>query len=469
LLIALAIGIACASGAAEADPAASGPVADLSLAAFLTEIEDRLIDVQRVELRQTESVEKINHLNRSRALELEVEGTYQEQRFDRLEINGSRRKDGQLREYERDLRFSISHPLLGRSLEDRMMIALEHQRLIELEFEEDLAGQRATIRAVDLYLELLEVQEAETLLERGIQLENTRVRILRARQEEGEVLERDVLGAESDRADRALKLARTRRRRAGLYAEIEQQVAGSAPAPFHAVPLDWEELKAEVQALPAGSPAGSAPPIPEGGGISDSIWYNVPRIDLTVAYEIHSLDRTFADEVRRERGGEPRVQLSLEMPLDFYRSARAFKRQVEARHERRRLNMLTLQRRWRAARDDITLAVAEADAALAAAEAKTALQREDLRITRLRVTAGEIDDTEPAEVAVIRSELDALDAAIELGRARSELAHSLFERELTAGRDPRSLALALAPQAGARLASIGQRHQADATTESRPR
>jgi outer membrane protein TolC len=179
--------------------------------------------------------------------------------------------------------------------------------------------------------------------------------------------------------------------------------------------------------------------------VGSGFWYNVPQIDLTVGYAIHSLDRNFADERRRERGHSPEVQLSLEMPLDFYRSARAFQRQVDARHERRRLSMLVAQRRWQTALRDIELAIAEARAALSVAEAEEALQREDVRITRLRIAAGEIDESQSADVALIQAELQALEAEIRLTEARSELARNLFARELAAGNDVKLLAAALAP------------------------
>jgi len=439
----LAIALAGLSSVATAPPAnADLPSRALPLDQFLDAIDGRLLDVREIELRQIESREKIRHLDQARAFELGVEGKYQGDDLHRLEVNGNNQKSGRLREYDRTVRFELTRPILGQSLEDRLIQALEKQRLGDLEFEAEVTQRQAVLAAIGRYLDLYESQEELRVAERAVEVTAERVRVLNLRAEEGESLLRDQLEAEAIGAKWRLTLAKTRRRHAEVLADIQQDLVGEPLAPFRAVPLDWQAL---IDAMAADHPDAGPP-----GGLSDhsddnwsglggTLWYTIPELDLTLAYETRSLDRYFANEQRRERGHTPEVQLSLELPLDFFRAARAFRRQVEARQERRTLERQRLERRLAARAADVQLAVDEARAALDLAESEFAYQQEELRVTRLRVDAGEVDIDRAAEIVLLDAELDVLDADARLAIARSRLAETVFEYEVGRGRSPREL------------------------------
>ena len=135
LVTAVCCGIVVAMASSSAS-AQSLPDRVMTLAEFLDIVDGRLVSVRKLELRQIEAREKINHLGQSRAFELEVDATYEGNDLDRLEVNGNNTKTGRLRQHERTVRFSLTHPILGQSLEDRLLTALERQRLADLEFED---------------------------------------------------------------------------------------------------------------------------------------------------------------------------------------------------------------------------------------------------------------------------------------------------------------------------------------------
>ncbi|MGD8394447.1 MAG: TolC family protein [Candidatus Eiseniibacteriota bacterium] len=447
-------------GAAQSGPSATPAAAEpppLTLDAFLIHSEGRLLELREVELRQRESRQRVNHIKLSRAFELEVTGEYEGEDFDRLEINGANRKTGRFREHQRRLDVSVTSSLLGRSLNDRMDIALEEQRQVELDFEGEQVRRDAIADLVDVYFEVYEAQESQRLYARAIEKEEERLRILRARSASGESLGRAVLAAEADLAERRLALVRARGDEAQslgeigeLLVELDELVGGRSVAGFAAQPLDWDRLvQALREALAAGMPPGDAgsdddlsAPRPVGAG---GLWYTIPEIDLTLGYVVESRDRTFADEKRRERGHSPEVRLSFEMPLDFYRATRAFQRQLRARQERRELDILLLRRQALAARRTLVLDIDEALHRLAVAEAEMALRDEDVRITRLRAADGEVAGDDGAAVELLEAELNALEARFELARARGDVARHLFAYEIGRGTGAVELARRLLP------------------------
>ncbi len=407
----------------------------LTLAEYLAKVEPELAAVRRIELRQIEAREELNQLNWSRAFGIELDGAYREEDLDRLEVNGRNQKTGRLREYERNARLTISRRLLGRSQEERVLRAIERQRLYELEVERRVVEQRALLDAVSLYLKLAEEQQAVVLLEPAMALEDRRVDILTLRAGRGETLERTRLVADKRRAERRLRLTRSRRRIVKLRGDLNELVASGSLQPFEAVPIDWSALAGELEsATGATGRSEVAAPLPHRpADLGEGVWFNLPEVNIEFGYEITSVDRHFADERRRERGHRPLVGVSVELPLDFFRSARSFRRHVEARLERRQLQIDRLQAGLRERELEASLALAEARAGLAAAAADEALQAEDLRVTRLRVEAGESEGDLPPEVALLDAELAAIDAKILVTEARGEVAKQLFEHQLAVG------------------------------------
>jgi hypothetical protein len=268
--------------------------------------------------------------------------------------------------------------------------------------------------------------------------------VLELRDARDEILHREVLAARSDMAARRLTLAMAARRRLAAQDGIAERLDAPVLGDFRAMSLPWEELKRRAAGPAASGAADTLPGLPE---VEDSplgrggVWYNVLRLDLSFTYAREWNDRSFVDETNRERGYSPGVQLTLELPLDFYRAGRAFRQQVEARQDRRRLRHLSLERRLQARARDVELAVEEAVARVQAAEATWVLFQEDLRIATLRAESGETRSRLGADVEVLDAELAALDARIELTRARGGLARRLFERHLIRGGDPRELVL----------------------------
>jgi outer membrane protein TolC len=226
-------------------------------------------------------------------------------------------------------------------------------------------------------------------------------------------------------------------------------VDGQAPGPFRATALDWAKM---MPAPPA--PAAPLPPVepPLQRGPRSSVWYNLPEIDLRFYYSIASRDRTFADEDDSEEGHVPGVEVTLEFPLELWRSGTSFAKQVEARYERQRLAILAIEREAAGRTAAAALAHAAAAARLAAAEAALALRTEDRRVAALKATDVGTTGIE-SELEVIDAELEEIDAQMEVAAARGELARRYFECAMAAGADPVTLAAAAAPApAGERMA-----------------
>jgi len=444
---------AAPSAAQPAAPSTAPPMAtslpSLTLPDLLSQVENRLIDVRRIELRRAEAQAELDHLRVSRAFEVQVEGNYREEDVDRVEVNDGRLKRGRSVDIRRGLTFSLTRPLLGRSLEDRLLAASEQHRLTELAEAELIARREGVLQVIGLYVDLAAEQRHLPLLQRAIELENQKVRILEARREQGESLRLDLLEATADHAARQAEAATAARRQAELFAELGEWVDGEPPREFLAADLDWSRM---IEA-PAGSgdPA-AAPALGEsgrGGAGSSGIWYNLPEIDLTFFYNLGSRDRRFTDELDRERGHTPGVELTLEFPLDLWRSERSLARQVEARAERQRLALLALNRRTGGRAREVALAHGEAVARVAAAEADLALREEELRVTRLRATdmadSTTITTTTSSELEGIRAEVALIKTRMALARARGDLARRYFERAMMNGADPKQLALGLNP------------------------
>jgi hypothetical protein len=149
----------------------------------------------------------------------------------------------------------------------------------------------------------------------------------------------------------------------------------------------------------------------------------------------------------RERGHTPGVEVTLEFPLDLWRSGRSFSRQVEAHAERQRLALLALERRTAGRAREAALAHDEAAALVAAAEADLALREEERRVTFLRANDMRDSTDSNPELQGIRAEVVLIEARIAVARARGELARRYFERAMIHGADPKELALALSPAA----------------------
>jgi outer membrane protein TolC len=285
------------------------------------------------------------------------------------------------------------------------------------------------------------------MLQRAIDLETEKVRILEARRGEGESLRRELLEATADLAARRAEAATAARRQAELFATLAERVDGKPPAEFLAAELDWSRMNDP----PAGSGDPGVSPAPDGSDrrrdTPPKIWYNLPEIDLTFFYNIGSRDRHFTDELDRERGHTPGVEVTLEFPLDLWRSGRSFSRQVEAHAERQRLALLALERRTAGRAREAALAHDEAAALVAAAEADLALREEERRVTFLRANDMRDSTDSNPELQGIRAEVVLIEARIAVARARGELARRYFERAMIHGADPKELALALSPAA----------------------
>lgn len=463
-----------------AAPRATAPAAalpSLTLRDLLAQVENRLIDVRRIELRRAEARAELEHLRVSRAFEVEVEGNYREEDVDRTEVNDNNFKQGRSIDIRRGLTFSVTRPLLGRSLEDRLLAASEQQRLAELAESELITRREAVLEVIGLYVDLAAEQRHLPLLERAIDLVGERVRILEARHEQGESLGRDLLQASADMADLRLDTATAARRQAELFAKLAEWVVGEPPGEFLATELAWSRMREP----PAGSEdphAATTGHSPDhgrvsGGAFGSRIWYNLPEIDLTFFYTMGSRDRRFADETDRERGHTPGIELSLEFPLDMWRSGRSFGRQVEARAERQRLAIAVLERRTAGRMRALALAHAEAVARVAAAEANVALREEEHRISGLLAIDREGSTvpppampqaTAPAATAAavqlqsIETEIAVIKSRMGLARAQNDLARRYFERAMIHGLDPMEIALAMGQESpkptGARQAVI---------------
>ncbi len=449
-------GAANRAGAEGIDPSS---VPSLTLHDLLAQVENRLIEVRRIELRRAEARAELDHLRVSRAFEVDVKGNYREEDVDRFEVNGNRLKQGRSIDIRRGLTFSVTRPLLGHSLEERLLAASEQQRLVELGESELITRREALLEVIGLYVDLAAEQRRRPLLERAIDLDTEKIRILEARHEQGESLRRDLLQANRDLALHQADLASCIRRQAELYAQLGEWVDGVPPGEFMATELDWARMRE--------APSGSKGPAEAsrrtsggqgfGGALSSRIWYNLPEIDLTFFYTMGSRDRHFADEIDREQGHTPGVELSLEFPLDVWRSGRSFIRQVEARAERQRLAILALERRTSGRAREVELAHAEAAARVAAAEADLALREEENRIARLlasdkadSVTAAgpkAPEKSAPATASVqleaVGAEIAVITSRIALFRSQGELARRYFERAMIHGADPKEIALVM--------------------------
>ncbi len=443
---------AAAPGTAAADPPPSaaspapGPVPlaqlpALSLHELLASTSGRLIEVRRIDLRREEAEAEITHLKASRAFQVEVEGNYSEEEVDRYEVNGDNIKEGELEDIRRRLTFSITHPLLGQSVEDRLLTANQELRIIELEESAAAARSEATIGLIGAYVDLGAEQRHRELRARAIALTERKVRILEQRAERGESLRRDVLAAKADLAGRRADAAEGARLEVELTAYLGVMVDGEAPGPFRATALDWSKM------MPApGAPPAAVAPVepPLRRGPRSSVWYNLPEIDLRFFYSFASRDRTFADEDDSEEGHIPGVEVTLEFPLELWRSGQSFSKQVEARYERQRLAILAIEREAAGRATAASLAHDEAAARLAAAEAELALRAEDRRVAGLRATDVGTAEIEQ-DIEVIDAELEVIDAEMEVAVARGELARRYFERAMAAGADPVTLAAAASP------------------------
>jgi outer membrane protein TolC len=303
------------------------------------------------------------------------------------------------------------------------------------------------LEVISLYVDLAAEQRHLPLLQRAIELEKQKVRIFEARREKGEILRLELLQATAALAAREAELAAAAHRQAEIYAELAEWVEGEPPGEFLAADLDWARM---IQA-PAGpgDPEASTALAESGGDVSSpGIWYNIAEIDLTFFYNIGSRDRSFADEQDRERGHTPGVELTLEFPLDLWRSGKSLTRQVEARTERKRLALLALNRKTAGRAREAALAHREAAAQVAAAEADLALREEELRVTQLRAT-DMIDSTttttNKGELEAIQAELELIKTKMALAQTRGDLARRYFERAMIHGADPKELAFAVSP------------------------
>jgi outer membrane protein TolC len=334
--------------------------------------------------------------------------------------------------------FSITHPLLGQSVEDRILTASQELRLVELQESAEATRSEATLTLIGAYVDLAAEQRHRELRTQALVLATEKVRVLEERAARGEILQRDVLAAKADLADRRAEAAEGARREVELLADIAVLVDGEAPGPFRAGALDWAKMMPAASMPP---PAVKAPAPAISRGVRSSVWYNLPEIDLRFYYSIASRDRTFADEVDDEEGHIPGIEVTLEFPLELWRSGKSFARQVEARHERQRLAVLAIQRETAGRATAAAMAHAEAAARLAAAEAKLALREEDRRVARLKA-----DDVGASavrsELNMIAAELAVIDSQVDVAFEQGELARRYFERGMVEGSNPIELAMA---------------------------
>ncbi len=415
----------------------------LTLHDLLLRAEDHLVDVRRVDLRREEAQAELDHLRASRLLQVEVEGNYREEDLDRTEINGDNLKKGNQQDVRRQLTFSITHPILGQSVEDRLLMANQQVRLIELSESAALARREATVELIGAYVDLAAEQRYEPLHERAVELATTKVRILESRHARGEVLKRDVLAGRVGLSTRRAARIESARRQVELMGDLTRMVDLESVAAFRASELGWSNMLPAAAGVPrtAAEPPVAAP----SGGVRSSVWYNLPQLDLRFFYSMGSRDRTFADEVDEEKGHIPGVELTLEFPLDLWRSSKSYARQIEARQERQRLALLTLQRETAGRARAAALRHEEAAARLAVAEADLALQEEDHRLSRLRSAEAAPGGDDRGDIAVIDAELAVIDARAEVARAQGELARAYFDRAMIEGVDPIELAANVSP------------------------
>lgn len=418
-------------------PANLAELPALTLHDLLETFSGRLADVRRIDLRREEAEAELDHLRASRAFQVEVEGNYSAEDMDRYEVNGDRVKTGEQEDIRRRLTFSITHPLLGQSVEDRLLTANQELRLVELRESAAAARTEATLGLIGAYVDLGAEQRHRELRSRALALAAEKVRILAERAARGESLNRDVLAARADLAKRRAEAAAGARREVELQADLAVLVDGEAPGPFRARELDWSKMMPAAGAPPA-APQPIEPPLQRGP--RSSVWYNLPEIDLRFFYSIVSRDRTFADEVDDEEGHIPGVEVTLEFPLELWRSGKSFARQVEARYERQRLAILAIERETAGRATAAALAHAEAAARVAAAEAELALREEDRRVVRLQATDAGAAGAR-SELEVIDSELEVIDTQMEVAFEQGELARRYFERGMVEGADPVELAL----------------------------
>lgn len=429
--------LAAVPPAARAQDAVPADLPTRTLHELFAEIEGRLVEVRKLDLRRTEAESELAHIRQSRALEVDIDGDYREEDLHRVEVNGinDTPKAGHNTDIHRNLTFSFTRPLLGLPLEQRIIVANEEQRLVELRESAILARREAVLEVVQIFVDLESQQELLPLRERAVSLAEERVRTVEARQQRGEALHRDVLAARAQLAGRTRDVAQSRFRIAQLYSDLSRSVTGPAPKPFHAAELDWAAMApSRVAAAPDTT---TAPP--EESEVS-GIWYTLPEIDLTFFYTMQSRDRQFVDEFDSEDGHTPGVQLSLEFPLDAFRAARSFARQARARAERQRIAVEALTRQTSGLARQVALAHEVAQAQLEASQADLALREEDHRITLLK--AQDVG-AENQAMQVIDSELALIDARAELDEAQGELARRYFEHRLIAGDDPLEIASTL--------------------------
>ena len=399
---------------------------------LFAEIEGRLVEVRKLDLRRTEAESELAHIRQSRALEVDIDGDYREEDVNRVEQNGNNIKEGHSTDIHRNLTFSFTRPLLGLPLEQRIIVANEEQRLVELRETAIIARREAILEVVQIFVDLASQQELLPLRERAVTLAGERVQTVEARQQRGEALHRDVLAARAQLAGRTRDVSLTRFRIAELYSDLSRSVSGPAPKPFRAAELDWAAMAPSgVTAAPDTTTAPLEKPEVSG------IWYTLPEIDLTFYYTMQSRDRRFTDEIDAEDGHTPGVQLSVEFPLDAFRAARSFARQARARAERQQIAVEALARETSGLAHQVALAHEAAQAQLEASQADLALREEDHRITLLK--AQDVG-AENQAMQVIDSELALIDARAELDEAQGELARRYFEHRLIAGDDPLDIA-----------------------------
>jgi hypothetical protein len=405
---------------------------------LLTEVEGRLVEVRKIDLRRTESEAELAHIQQSRAFEVDIEGNYHGEDLHREELHGGNLKAGHDEDIHRNLSFAITRPLLGLPLEQRIIVANEQQRLVELREAATLARREEILKLVGIYVDLAAEQNLEPLRVRAAELAAERVRMVEAKHANGESLLKDVLGAKAQLAHRNEDLAKSRLRTEELRADLNQLVDGVPPGPFRAAELDWSAMAPGNAATAPQDTTKAPPPKHEVSGL----WYTLPEIDLTFSYTMQSRDRYFVDEIDSEDGHTPGVQLSVEFPLDAYRAGRSFARQAKARAERQRIAYQSLARQTSGLARQVELAHAAAAARLETTTAELALREEEHRISKLRA-----QDVGPkaAEEAVkaIDAELQVIDAKADLGKAQGELARRYFEHRLIAGEDPIQISMAI--------------------------
>jgi outer membrane protein TolC len=196
---------------------------------LFAELEGRLVEVRKLDLRRTEAESELAHIRQSRALEVDIDGDYREEDVNRVEQNGLNRKEGHSTDIHRNLTFSFTRPLLGLPLEQRIIVANEEQRLVELRESAIIARREAILEVVQIFVDLASQQELLPLRERAVTLAEERVRTVEVRQQRGEALHRDVLAARAELAGRTRDVSLTRFRLAELYSDLSRSVAGPAP------------------------------------------------------------------------------------------------------------------------------------------------------------------------------------------------------------------------------------------------